>query len=198
MGHRGYDSAGMPSGASAFVAWAFFALILSGFDAPFLSHPDPYEAPPYVPPPPPVSKLKLIDNGDGTLSTPDFNRMWTRADSYADLKRCLNFYEAGDYVKNLRTGGFSDWRLPAVGELAILYDSTQDNVMAWDHDNEFPMSLSNRFADGAAYWYWSNDLSETNLTDCCARTVYFVNGMAHVRRLTACKDGGVRAVRNIR
>ena len=123
--------------------------------------------------------------------------MWTKADSYADLGKCLDFYQANEYVMNLRTGGKSDWRLPSIRELASIYDNTQENVISWDHDKEYPLSLDKKFADGAAYWYWSSGYTETDLTDCCTRTLDFVMGMGFTRRLTLCGNGGVRAVRNL-
>jgi len=159
---------------------------------------EPYVAPPYVPPPPAVSDLLLIDNGDGTISTPDYSLMWTRKDSYADLGKCLNWHEAVEYVKNLQTGGYRDWRLPRLAELGVIYDNTKENVMAWDRNPEYPLALDEKFAAGAAYWYWSADYDKTRLTDCCARSLYFVTGLEHLRRLSLCADGGVRAVRDIR
>ena len=47
---------------------------------------DVYVAPPYVPPPPPVSKVHLTDNGDGTITDGNY-LMWTKSDSYADLNK---------------------------------------------------------------------------------------------------------------
>jgi hypothetical protein len=124
--------------------------------------------------------------------------MWTVKDSYADLGQCLNWYQSYDYVKSLRTGWHSDWRMPTSYEMYGIYDDTIENVMAWDHDPENPLHLDTRFADGAAYWYWSGDKEDTDLTDCCAPDFYFVKGFSNVRRLTDCANGGVRAVRNAR
>jgi hypothetical protein len=157
----------------------------------------PYEAPPYVPPPPPISKVHLTDNKDGTI-TDQQGLMWTVKDSYADLGECLNWYQSSEYVKSLATGGYSDWRMPTSWEMYGIYDDTIDNVTAWDHDPENPLHLSTLFADGAAYWYWSGDKEDTILTDCCAPTFYFVTGLSFVRRLSLCNNGGVRAVRNAR
>jgi len=155
----------------------------------------PFEAPPYVPPPPPKSKVHLTDNKDGTIT--DQNRlMWTHKDSYADLGKCLNWYQSYEYVKNLKTGGHSDWRMPTTWEMYGIYDDTVENVMAWDHDPENPLHLDKLFADGAAYWYWSGDKEDTDLTDCCAPSLYFAKGFSNVRRLSMCTNGGVRAVRN--
>ena len=157
----------------------------------------PYEAPPYVPPPPPKSKVHLTDNKDGTIT--DQNKlMWTQKDSYADLGHCLNWQQSYEYVKNLTTGGYSDWRMPTSWEMYGIYDDTVDNVAAWDHDPENPLHLSTLFADGAAYWYWSGDKEDTALSDCCAPSFYFAKGFSNVRRLSMCTNGGVRAVRNAR
>ena len=38
----------------------------------------PYEAPPWVPPPPPESRVHLVDNGDGTLTETKTHLMWTQ------------------------------------------------------------------------------------------------------------------------
>ena len=160
-------------------------------------HDKPYEAPPYVPPPPRQSKVHLTDNQDGTL-TDQQGLMWTHKDSYADLGQCLNWYQSYDYVKSLETGGHNDWRMPTTMELYGIYDDTIENVMAWDHDPENPLHLNTMFADGAAYWYWSGEKEDTDLTDCCAPSYYFVTGFSNVRRLSTCMNGGVRAIRNAR
>lgn len=117
---------------------------------------DVYVAPPYVPPPPPVSRVHLTDNGDGTITDGD-GLMWTKKDSYADMGKCLNWYESEEYARQLMTGGYDDWRMPTVKELYGIYDDTLENVMGWDHDSEYPLRLSKLFADGAAHWYWSGE-----------------------------------------
>ncbi len=161
--------------------------------------PEPaYEAPEYTAPPvqAPQSKLHLIENGDGTITDPDKGLMWAQKDSFADLNKCLTWPESLEYVTNLKTGGHTDWRIPSLAELASLYDETQENVMAWDHDPEYPLALDKKFADGSAYWYWSNDCGTTELTKKSAKTLYFVNGKIDIRRHELCDNGGVRAVRN--
>ena len=139
---------------------------------------EPYEAPPWVPPPPPKSRVHLVDNGDGTLTETMTHLMWTQKDSYADLGKCLNWHQARNYVENLETGGYKDWRLPKAIEYGMIYDDTKENNMAWDHNPENLLALSEQFADGAAYWYWAADFDENDLADCCARTAYFVTGRA--------------------
>lgn len=155
-----------------------------------------YEAPPFVPPireAPEESSLR--DQGDGIILDSIKGLMWTRKDSYADLKKCLNWEESLEYVRNLRTGGFDDWRMPKVEELLTLYDPLEDNVLAWDKNPDYPLSMSALFSGGAAYWYWSNECGEHELTRRCAKSVYFVNGQVQIRRMELCNNGGVRAVR---
>ena len=159
--------------------------------------PAAYESPPYVAPPPPKSHLDFIDNGDGTLTETHSNLMWTKSDSYADLGTCLNWYDSVDYAKNLRTGGYDNWRVPSMKELGWILDATKENVMAWDDDPGFPLYLDEKFADGAAYWYWAEDHDDTDLNQCCAFSIYFVTGITNIRRFIYCEHGGVRPVRNI-
>jgi len=154
---------------------------------------EPYVATPYVPPPPIPSRLDLVDNGDGTITETKSQLMWTKKDSFADLGKCLNWHESKSYVESLTRDGYTDWRVPLVREYGEIYDNTESNVMTMDHDLEHPLALSDLFADGAAYWYWSSEHGQ-----CCGRTAYFVTGMAFVRTLDKCTNGGVRAVRNLR
>jgi hypothetical protein len=162
--------------------------------------PEPYIAPPYIPSLSiqPKSDVQLTDNNDGTIS--DFNSglMWAKADSHSALKRCLNYYETREYVKNLRTGGYDDWKIPTIEQLATIYDPTKESVISWDHSPDYPLALDEKFSDGAAYWYWSADCGETELNKCCARSFYFVNGLVNLRHFDQCDNGGVRAVRNIK
>jgi len=159
----------------------------------------PYEAPEHIVPPLKltVSKSHLLDNGDGTLTDRESGLMWTQKDSYADLNKCLTYTESLKYVDKLKTGGHIDWRIPTIKELAFIYDETQENILAWDHDPDYPLALDSKFAGGAAYWYWSSDIGTTPLTQHCAKTLYFVTGIIEMRRFELCNNGGVRAVRDI-
>ncbi|QPJ61605.1 MAG: DUF1566 domain-containing protein [Candidatus Nitronauta litoralis] len=159
----------------------------------------PYEAPPYVEPrPESKAPSKLVDNRNGTITDPESGLIWTQKDSYADLNKCLTWPEAVQYVENLNTAGFSDWRLPTIKELLTIYDTSREGVLAWDKNPEYPLALDDKFSDGAAYWYWSNECGKTKLSECCAKSLYFVKGHINLRHFDLCNNGGVRAVRDLK
>ncbi len=85
---------------------------------------------------------------------------WQKADSYMELKRGMNWYQALEYLnkKNReKFGGFGDWRLPTMEELKGLWDS---NLPLRSKDDE-PVGLPSIFAGGGSYYLWSAD--ERNL-----------------------------------
>jgi serine/threonine-protein kinase len=54
-----------------------------------------------------------------TWTDPATGLMWTKQDGIEDL---FKWNDAVSYCKNLRLGGYSDWRLPSIEELAAIYD----------------------------------------------------------------------------
>jgi len=60
-------------------------------------------------------------------------------DSDIVFGKCLTYKSAVQYVENLTTGGYSDWRLPTLSELAGIYK----------HEPYFPAS--------GASWFWSSE-----------------------------------------
>ncbi|GBC62124.1 hypothetical protein DENIS_3087 [Desulfonema ishimotonii] len=48
-------------------------------------------------------------------------RMWAMVDSYAESGHYMTYSSASAYVRNLRTGGYGDWRMPSASELTEIY-----------------------------------------------------------------------------
>ncbi|MDD2302165.1 MAG: DUF1566 domain-containing protein [Eubacteriales bacterium] len=64
---------------------------------------------------------RFIEKAPGVIADAQTRLMWSLLDSDQELERCLTYEEAIEYVKNLRTGGFADWRLPKAEELGRIY-----------------------------------------------------------------------------
>ena len=110
--------------------------------------------------------------------------MWTLIDS--SIRRpdtCLTYKKAQGYVNQLRTGGYSDWRLPSPEELAGIYKNKPF----------FPADASD--------WYWSSK-NYSRYSEGWQKIVDTVSGgnstqwRAQQRDATEC--GTVRAVRTAR
>ncbi len=132
----------------------------------------------------------FIDDGNGILKDTRTGLMWTKKDSYADTGKCLNWNESKTYVRGLKAGGFSDWRMPEEKELKSIYDKSYWSKISFDHN--YPLHLDRIFADGAAYWYWLAG----SVGSCCARTINFLDGVVNELRRDRCRNLGVRAVRH--
>jgi hypothetical protein len=83
---------------------------------------------------------RLIQNNDGTFTDRNSGKRWVLLDSTAALNGCLDFEAAKRYVNQLETGGYKDWRMPFVSELAALYKTE-------------PF-----LTGGSAPWYWSSEV----------------------------------------
>ncbi len=69
---------------------------------------------------------RFIDNKNGTITDLSTNLMWQKGGS----KEPMTWYDASEYVKKIneqKFGGYSDWRLPTVEELASLLESSWKN-----------------------------------------------------------------------
>lgn len=85
------------------------------------------------------SKGRFADKGKGTVIDTKTGLMWSMLDSLQELKECLDYESAAKYVKNLRTGGYQDWRLPTESELTGIYKTK-------------PF-----FPPKTAEWYWTSE-----------------------------------------
>lgn len=127
----------------------------------------------------------LFDNHDGTIIDINNNLMWTKSDSFIDLKRPINFEEAQKYSSLLKTGGFEDWRVPSLLELVTIFDENEKTV-SHDHDDRILMKYSSKFEKFGGRWFWSIYNGHC---------LFFGNGVIYKFELKNCDDKSVRPVR---
>jgi len=132
---------------------------------------------------------RYTDNGDGTITDKKMGLMWAKLDSYADLGKCLDWDGSKSYVSGLLSGGYSDWRLPTIGELKGIYEQSKTNTA---FSSQYGVvHIDTIFARGGAYGYWSTE----EAGECCASTLLFNNGLVSQNTRDYCISKGVRAVR---
>lgn len=91
------------------------------------------------------------DQPAGTVIDKDGGIMWTAADN----GKSIEWRDAQTYCENLSLGGFSDWRLPSIGELGSLYQRASD-ASPWSSRAGEPL-LGIHFSACCA---WSSTLDE--------------------------------------
>ena len=92
----------------------------------------------------------FIDNGDGTVTSESHKLMWCKTDSMLDLKKWVNYQDAGDYVRGLnenKFAGYEDWRLPARDEMLTLFDKKFENQDQFGKT----IHISDQFASGGGF-----------------------------------------------
>jgi hypothetical protein len=120
--------------------------------------------------------------------------MWQTGDSYHELKKGLNWYDALEYMddKNAeKFAGHSDWRLPTLEELNGLWDASRP-VKSKDGEK---IGLPGEFRSGGSYYLWTGN--ERGLDN----VWYF--GLGHKENYFNLKDlgdldQGVRLVRKVK
>ena len=74
---------------------------------------------------------RFVNNGDGTISDTKTGLMWVSKDNGFPI----NWPDAVEYCKNLRVGGYADWRMPTLAELESLYNPSEKNQYGY-HTNK--------------------------------------------------------------
>ena len=64
---------------------------------------------------------RFITKKEGVITDTRSGLMWCMLDSDLELGQCTDYESAIEYVADLRTGGYQDWRLPTAEELTAVY-----------------------------------------------------------------------------
>jgi len=76
----------------------------------------------------PISgKDRFVDNGDGTLTDRTTNLMWIKNGWRLDFVSAVTWWDAVKKSKDLKVGGYDDWRLPTIEEWSSLIDTANQN-----------------------------------------------------------------------
>ncbi len=126
------------------------------------------------------SGKRFVVNGNDTVTDTETGLMWCMLDSLSELGKCVDYMSGIKYVKDLRTGGYQDWRLPTAGELQEIYK----------REPFYP----NR----AAKWYWTSK-SYSRFSDGWSKVVDVVTTeqetVLEKKQLDSRNCGAVHAVR---
>lgn len=115
-----------------------------------------------------LKKIALVNDGDGVVrecgggsclsqeekeriiyTDPKTGLQWTRDGNIAG--KWMSWNAAKSWVKNLRAGGYSDWRLPTKEELETFAKQGGNRPSAWFN--------ANGFQNVQAYYYWSSSIN---------------------------------------
>jgi hypothetical protein len=96
------------------------------------------------------------DNNNGTVTDESTGLVWQKGDSFHDLKKALNWYDALEYVtlkNSQKFAGHDDWRLPSLNELNNLWQSS-GKVKSKDDET---LGLAPEFQKGGSYYIWTGE-----------------------------------------
>ncbi|SVC07173.1 uncharacterized protein METZ01_LOCUS260027 [marine metagenome] len=104
----------------------------------------------------PLHAGPIVDNKNGAVSDKGTGLMWQMGDSFLELGKGVNWYEALEYVEGKNAANFAghnDWRIPTLDELNALWDSA---LPTRNKDDE-AIGLPKGFEAGGSYWLWTSN-----------------------------------------
>ena len=123
------------------------------------------------------SKRELVANPDVMMIN---GLMWQKE----TVEEKMDWYDAMEYAKNLRLGGYDDWRLPSIKELrevvsscgGISVDYLDDDWDSIKDKNKNNNYYQNSYKEKgfSSYYYWSSTSYQNSSYD--AWVVYFAYG----------------------
>jgi len=104
----------------------------------------------------PAPAKPFKDNQNGTVTDEGTGLVWQKGDSYHDIKKGVNWYDALEYItlkNSQKFAGHDDWRLPSLAELNNLWSSS-GKVKSKDEET---LGLASHFQSGGSYYIWTNE-----------------------------------------
>ena len=104
----------------------------------------------------PVGAAGFINNHNGTVTDPNTGLVWQKGDSFHELKKGLNWYEALEYITRKNSekfAGSDDWHLPTLNELNQLWIPS-GKIKSKDDET---LGLPPGFEGGGSYYIWTGD-----------------------------------------
>ena len=111
---------------------------------------------------PALAADRFVDNGDGTVTDTKTGLMWAAMDNGSNI----SWMDAQSYCLNYNGGGYADWRMPTLAELAGLYEPGVKNrrgyhltklidstaASCWSSDTRGYEAARFNFTYGQVYW----------------------------------------------
>ncbi len=99
--------------------------------------------------------VRFIAYDNGTVLDTKTNLMWAARDNGSDV----NWHEAKSYCENYDGGGYKNWRMPTVDELAGLYDENEGYQTPAYYD-----AYITKFIQLSSCCIWSSDTRDSEAT----------------------------------
>ena len=112
---------------------------------------------------PAIASDRFVDNGNGTVTDTQSGLMWISKDNGTPI----SWHDAQKYCEDLQVGGYNDWRMPTLAELASLYDPSEEgqggyhtikfvtitSQSCWASETRGDEAGRFNFTHGKEYWY---------------------------------------------